>query len=135
LLIGFIAHFDTARDYTLQFTIRHTHISVHSNVFTSLCLVTASNGRRSPSSGFLSYPCASASSFSQQQLTRTEPLQSSKLLTNLLNSIQLTLAEEERKREEKESGEAVRDTIFKGEQEIKFPVLKVHKQYPLGLIV
>jgi hypothetical protein len=31
----FIAHFDTARDYTLQFTITHTHTSVHSHVFTA----------------------------------------------------------------------------------------------------
>jgi hypothetical protein len=38
LVIGFIEHFDTARDYTLQFTITHTHThthtSVHSHIFT-----------------------------------------------------------------------------------------------------
>jgi hypothetical protein len=29
-----IAHFDTARDYTLQFTVTHT--SIHSHVFTTV---------------------------------------------------------------------------------------------------
>jgi hypothetical protein len=32
----FIAHFDTAHDYTLQFTVTHTHTSVHSHVFTAI---------------------------------------------------------------------------------------------------
>jgi hypothetical protein len=34
LVTGFIVHFDTVRDYTLQFTITHT--SVHSHVFTTV---------------------------------------------------------------------------------------------------
>jgi hypothetical protein len=33
-MTGFIAHFDTARDYTLQLTITHT--SVHSYVSTAV---------------------------------------------------------------------------------------------------
>jgi hypothetical protein len=74
LTIGFIRLFDTARDYTLQFTIipTHTDTSPHSHVFTSRCLVAASNGRRS----FLWVPelsPASATSFSQQPLTTTKP--------------------------------------------------------------
>jgi hypothetical protein len=57
-MIESIGLFDTASDYTLQFTITHTHthISVHSNVFTSRYSVAASNGGRSPSSGFPNYP-------------------------------------------------------------------------------
>jgi hypothetical protein len=43
---GFIGLFNTARDYTLQFSITHTqthtHASVHSHVFTSRCSVEAS---------------------------------------------------------------------------------------------
>jgi hypothetical protein len=54
LMIGFIGLFDTEGDYTLQFTITHT--SVLSHVFDSRCSVAASNGGRSPSSGFLIYP-------------------------------------------------------------------------------
>jgi hypothetical protein len=41
----------------LHFTIHcHMHTCVHSYVFTSRCSVAASNGGRSPSSGFLKYP-------------------------------------------------------------------------------
>jgi hypothetical protein len=36
LVTGFIALFDTAREYTLQFTITHT--GVHSHVFTAVAL-------------------------------------------------------------------------------------------------
>jgi hypothetical protein len=50
----------TTCDCNLQVTIRHTcthtHISVHSCVFTSRCSVAASNGWRSPSSGSPNYP-------------------------------------------------------------------------------
>jgi hypothetical protein len=53
-MVGFIRPFGTASDYTLQFT---------SHVFTSRCLLAASNGGRSPSSGFRNYPQASATSF------------------------------------------------------------------------
>jgi hypothetical protein len=41
---GFVGLFDTARDYTLQFTITHTN--VHCNVFTSRCSVAAFNDGR-----------------------------------------------------------------------------------------
>jgi hypothetical protein len=40
-MTGFIELFDTARDYTLQFTVTHTLVSSH--VLTSRCLVAASN--------------------------------------------------------------------------------------------
>jgi hypothetical protein len=63
LVVGFIGLFDTARDYTLQVTVTHT--SIHSHVFTSRCLIAASNGGRSPYSGFPNYPRTSATSFSQ----------------------------------------------------------------------
>jgi hypothetical protein len=55
LRIGFIGFFDTARGYTLHFTITHTHThthtNVHSHVFTSRCSVAAYKGGRFPSTG------------------------------------------------------------------------------------
>jgi hypothetical protein len=63
-----------------------THLkSPQPAVFTSF-LVTASKGGRSLSSGFPSCSCASVTSFSQQQLTRTAPQQSSNSPTNPLHS-------------------------------------------------
>jgi hypothetical protein len=50
-MAAFIWLFDTARDYTLHIT-----VSVHSKVFTSRCLVEASNGERSHSFGFPNCP-------------------------------------------------------------------------------
>jgi hypothetical protein len=38
----FVGLFDTARDYTLQFTIGHSRSSQSATVFTSRCLVAAS---------------------------------------------------------------------------------------------
>jgi hypothetical protein len=69
----FIAHIDTACDYTLHFTITHTLMST---VTSSLLLL---------GSGFQwrTLP-ASAASFSQEQLTMTEPQQFSHWLTNQL---------------------------------------------------
>jgi hypothetical protein len=64
MMTEFIAHFDTLRDYILQFTITHIHTSVHSQVFPSRCLVAASNGGRSLSSGFPKFSCVSVTSFS-----------------------------------------------------------------------
>jgi hypothetical protein len=55
-------------------------------VFTSRCLVAASNGGRSPSSGFLNSPRTSAISFYQQQLRRTEPQQGSNSFTHSPNN-------------------------------------------------
>jgi hypothetical protein len=72
-MIEFIGLFDTARDYTLQFTVTHTHThtqshtSVHSHVFTSRCLLTASNGGHSPSSVFSNYPRTSGTSNNSSQ--------------------------------------------------------------------
>jgi hypothetical protein len=58
LMIGFIGLFDRVQDYNLKFNITHTHIqtSVHSHICTSRCLVVASKGRHSLSSGFPNYP-------------------------------------------------------------------------------
>jgi hypothetical protein len=50
-------------DYTLQFTITHTHTSVHGHIFTSRCSVAASNRGRSLFSGFPKCPRASATWF------------------------------------------------------------------------
>jgi hypothetical protein len=66
---------DTGRDYTSHFTITHT--SVHSHVFTSRCLVAASNGGRSPSSEFLNWPrpqLPTSTSNSSQRLNPSNPL-------------------------------------------------------------
>jgi hypothetical protein len=75
LVIGFIELFDTARDYTLQFTV--THISVHSQSLYCRCLVAAFNGGRSPSSGFPNCPrpqLPASKSKSTQQLKPNSPL-------------------------------------------------------------
>jgi hypothetical protein len=61
-MTGFIELFNTARDYTLQVTVTHTHNSVHICVLTSRCLVAASKDGRSPSA-LPKYPRASATSF------------------------------------------------------------------------
>jgi hypothetical protein len=51
----FIGLFDTTR--WLHFTVHHyAHTSVQSHIFTSRRSVAASNGGRSPSSGFPNYP-------------------------------------------------------------------------------
>jgi hypothetical protein len=91
-MIGFIGLFDTARGYTLQFTIMHTHASIHSHVFSRRCSVVAFNGGRSSSSVFPNYPYVSATSFSQQQLTMTGPQEFSNWLTHqTTNWAQLTV--------------------------------------------
>jgi hypothetical protein len=91
-MIGFIGPFDTAHDYTLQFTLTHTYTSVHSHLFTSRCSVAASNSGRSPYSGFPNYtwPQLPASSSNSSQR-----LNISSSLTNLVthqtnNPTQLT---------------------------------------------
>jgi hypothetical protein len=54
LIIGFIGLFDTACDYTLQFTITHTLVST---VTSSLLLLGSGSQRRTfHSSGFLNGP-------------------------------------------------------------------------------
>jgi hypothetical protein len=93
---GFIGLFDTARDYTLQFTITHTHTLVSSHVFISRCSVAASNGWRSPSSGFPNYPRSqlpASNSNSSQGLNPSSPLTHSLThsLTNHLLFTSLTL--------------------------------------------
>jgi hypothetical protein len=56
-MTAFIGIFDTARDYTLRFTVTHTHTlsSTHWCLYCR-CSVTASNGGHSPSSGFPNCP-------------------------------------------------------------------------------
>jgi hypothetical protein len=68
--------------HTLYSLLDHILQSSQSAVFTSRYLVTASNGGRSPSSGFSNCPRVLATRFSQQQLTRTEPQQTSNLPTH-----------------------------------------------------
>jgi hypothetical protein len=61
-----------ARVHAYTRTHKHTHTSVYSHVFTNRCLVVSSNGMFP----FLWIPelsPATATSFSQQQLTMTEP--------------------------------------------------------------
>jgi hypothetical protein len=82
LMIRLIGLFDTYSAW-LQFKIhRYTHNSIQSHVFTSRCSVAAFNGWRFPSSGFPNYHCFSASIFSQQLLTTTEPQQISNSATD-----------------------------------------------------
>jgi hypothetical protein len=72
-MTGFIVLFDTVRDFTSHFTVTHTPIST---VTTSLPLLGGSFQRWT--SPFLWVPelsPVSATSFSQQQLTTTEPMQ------------------------------------------------------------
>jgi hypothetical protein len=70
LVIGFIGHLQIvstsnysaiANSHTLQF-ITASAKSLQSTVFTSRCSSTASDGGRSPYSGFPNYPRASATS-------------------------------------------------------------------------
>jgi hypothetical protein len=68
---------------TLYSSLLHTR--VHRHVFTSRCSVAASHGGCCPYSGFPNCPRASATSL-QQQLTTTEPQQSSNSLTHSLHS-------------------------------------------------
>jgi hypothetical protein len=99
LVIGFIEHLQlvtTSKVYALtvlhmsQITLGHTRSSHYIVFFTSRCLLTAFNGGLSASSGFPNYSCASATSISQQQLTMTEPQQSSNWLTNSQTNYSLT---------------------------------------------
>jgi hypothetical protein len=82
LMTGFIGLFDTAHDYTSQFTFTHTPVSTATS---SLLLLGSSFQWRMFS--FLCVPAlssASATSFSQQQFTMTEPQQFSDSLTDWL---------------------------------------------------
>jgi hypothetical protein len=98
LLIGFTGLFDTAREYTLQFTITHTHThtSVLNRVFISRRLVATYNGRRSPFSVFPNCPRSqlrASHSNSSQRLNLNSPLTHSltnQLLFTSLNSNKLT---------------------------------------------
>jgi hypothetical protein len=71
--------------HTLCTTTGHTRYSQSVSVFTSRYPVVAFNCEHSPFSGFPNYPRASATSFSQQQLTTTETQLSSNPQTELLN--------------------------------------------------
>jgi hypothetical protein len=68
-MTGFIGLFDTARDYTLQYTVTHARIVTYS-------LPLLGSGFQGLMFPFLWVPelfTASDTSFSQQQLTTTEP--------------------------------------------------------------
>jgi hypothetical protein len=96
LMIGFIGLFDTARDYNLQFTVMHIHTIVHSRVFTSL-MVTASNGGRSPSSGFPNCPRSqlpASNSNPWQRLYRSSPVTNSPPTNSQTNSLNCTALSE-----------------------------------------
>jgi hypothetical protein len=82
LMIRFIGLFYTAHDYTLQFTI--THNSVHSNVFSSRCLVVASNDGNSASSGF---PNCSWSQLPASHDNSSQRLNLSSSLPDLIQSL------------------------------------------------
>jgi hypothetical protein len=71
LVKWFIELFDIPGDYNLRLTIRHIP-AFYIHVFTSRCPVAASNSGRSTSTGFPSYPRASATSFALLRLTTTQ---------------------------------------------------------------
>jgi hypothetical protein len=83
----------TSKDYaftalpTSQITIGHSRSSHSVALFTSRCLVAASSWGRSTSSAFPNYPRASATSFSQQQLTTAELQQSSNSQSRIRGSV------------------------------------------------
>jgi hypothetical protein len=66
MMIGFTGLFDTVCDYTLQFTITHTHSSVHNHVFT----VVASQQNPTVDAA-LPLAFSSLAGFSYQLLTAT----------------------------------------------------------------
>jgi hypothetical protein len=79
------------REHTCTHT--HTHKSVHCHVFISCCLVAASNGGHSLSSGFPNYPrpqLPASNSNSSQRLNYSGSLTNSVTLQPA-NSTQLTL--------------------------------------------
>jgi hypothetical protein len=109
-MTGFIAHFDTAPDYTLQFSITHTLVST---VTCSLSLLRSGYQRgRSPFSWVPELSPASATSCSQQQLTKTEHQQSS----NYLLSNRRTATESESESESELELELLRDWRFTANQ-------------------
>jgi hypothetical protein len=90
LLIGFIEHLQlitTSEGYALtvlltsQITTGHTRFSQPVTVFTSRCLVVASNGGRSPSTGFPKVPWPQLPVSHSNSLQRLNP---SSPLTNTL---------------------------------------------------
>jgi hypothetical protein len=83
--------------HTLQFTRAHSEVFSVWCVFISCCLVAASNGGRSPSSGFLNCPrlqLPTSDINSQQGVNSSSPLTHSLtnqlLFTSLIHSAQLT---------------------------------------------
>jgi hypothetical protein len=92
-MAGFIGLFDTARGYTLQDTVTHTHTHTHTHtsVQSRLHQPLFSSGFQRwtfPFLWVLELSPASATSFSQQQLTTTELQQSSNSLTDQLQQSQ-----------------------------------------------
>jgi hypothetical protein len=107
-MAGFIGLFYTEHDYILQHTQTHTLVSTVTSSLPLLC-----SGFQRRTFPFLWVPerfPASATSFSQQQLTTTE-LQHFPVGINFLIS---KLEEEDFWEKEKEVGEVVRDTTLRG---------------------
>jgi hypothetical protein len=80
----------THRVTTFYNSLLYTQTSLHSHTFTSRCPVAASKGGRTSFSRFPNCPRASATSFSQQQFTATEPQQFSNSLTRQPTSLHFT---------------------------------------------
>jgi hypothetical protein len=94
-MIGFIGLFDIARDYTLQFSIihTHTHTSVHSHIFTSRYSVAASTADipfplRSRTIHSINYQLLTATAHNDQA-SAVIYLSLTHSLTNQLNSVTL----------------------------------------------
>jgi hypothetical protein len=74
VFIGLLQLVTTSKDYsvtvlhTSQINVRHARFSQSVTIFTSRCSVAASNGGRSPSSGFSNCPRKASHSNSSQQL-------------------------------------------------------------------
>jgi hypothetical protein len=77
LMTVFIVLFETARDYALRFTVTHTHTLVSTVTFSQPFLDSGFQWWMFPFFWVPELSAASATSFSQQQLTMTELQQSS----------------------------------------------------------
>jgi hypothetical protein len=79
-------------DDRIYWTLWYTHTSVHSHVFISRCSVAASNGGRSPSSGFPNCPRPQlpASHSSSSQRLNSAVLWLTQSLTNQLTQLNST---------------------------------------------
>jgi hypothetical protein len=80
MITGFIGHFDTARDYTVQFTITHTNTSVHNYLFTAVVWSRLPTEEVPLAVGFRTVPMPQLHAFksnSSQRLNRSSSLTNS----------------------------------------------------------